>query len=121
MPCVHAVAAISKVRVKPVEEFVTPFLTMDAIRATYDIHVNPVNSEEFWYPTAGEKPTAPRIIRPPGRPRKKRTEAARPPPPPINGDKAKARRQKKKMPKKPHVPADPREEIPISQSAPPTV
>ncbi|MED6128375.1 hypothetical protein PIB30_097126 [Stylosanthes scabra] len=160
MPCVHAVAAISKVRVKPVEEFVTPFLTMDAIRVTYDIHVNPVNSEEFWYPTAGEKPTAPRIIRPPGLPRKKRTEAARPPPAPINGDKvrrtfqvtcskcgekghyyktckgapqrkywqpkrkkakAKARRQKKKMPKKPHVPTDPREEIPISQSAPPTV
>ncbi|MED6159205.1 hypothetical protein PIB30_040142 [Stylosanthes scabra] len=60
---------------------------MDAIRATYDIHVNPVTSEEFWHPTEGPKPTAPRIVRPLGRPRKKRTEAACPPPQPVNGDK----------------------------------
>ncbi|MED6105956.1 hypothetical protein PIB30_000078 [Stylosanthes scabra] len=60
MPCVHAIAAICKLRVKPVEYFISPFLTMDAIRATYDIHVNPVNSEEFWYPTEGLKPIAPR-------------------------------------------------------------
>ncbi|MED6109534.1 hypothetical protein PIB30_034659 [Stylosanthes scabra] len=144
-----------------------------------------MNNEEFWYPTEGDKLTAPRIIIPPGRPRKKRTEVAIFPPQPINGDKvrrtfqvtcskcgekghyyktckgapqskdwqpktkkpkvhksdastqqsdksnapeprideiiARARRQRKKMPKKPHVPADSREEIPLSQSAPPTV
>ncbi|MED6184006.1 hypothetical protein PIB30_043190 [Stylosanthes scabra] len=151
MPCVHAVAAICKMRVRPVEDFVSPFLTMDAVRATYDIHINLVNSEDFWYPTNGPIPIAPRIVRPPGRPRKKRTKAARPPPQPVNGDKpkkkkakvqkgetsknkdaatnapkptiddviARARKQKKKMPKRPYVPTDPREEIPVSQSAPP--
>ncbi|MED6208888.1 hypothetical protein PIB30_049336 [Stylosanthes scabra] len=87
MPCVHAIAAICKLRIKPVKKFVSLFLIMDAIRATYDIHINPVNSEEFWHPTDGPKPIAPRIFRPPGRPRKKRTEAAALPPPAVNGDK----------------------------------
>ncbi|MED6129664.1 hypothetical protein PIB30_110162 [Stylosanthes scabra] len=156
MPCVHGVAAIAKLGLKPVEEFVSPFLTTNAIRATYDICINPMTSEEFWYPTDAPRPTAPRIVRPPGRPRKKRTEAARPPPPAAHGDKPKkkrpkmkkadqnldenagtsagtkpepslddildkARRQKKKMPKKPNVPQDPRDEIPVSQSAPPVM
>ncbi|MED6227601.1 hypothetical protein PIB30_115314, partial [Stylosanthes scabra] len=46
-----------------------------------------MTSEEFWYPTDAPRPTAPRIVRPPGRPKKKRTKAARPPPPAAHGDK----------------------------------
>ncbi|MED6110504.1 hypothetical protein PIB30_043675 [Stylosanthes scabra] len=57
---------------------------MDAIRRTYDIGIKPMNSEEYWEPSDLIKPIAPRIFRPPGRSRKKRTEASRPPPPPPN-------------------------------------
>ncbi|MED6118057.1 hypothetical protein PIB30_115898, partial [Stylosanthes scabra] len=62
---------------------------MDAIRRTYDICPKPVNSEHFWeHNEEAPRAVAPRIFRPPGRPRKKRTEAGHPPPPPpINGDK----------------------------------
>ncbi|MED6178607.1 hypothetical protein PIB30_109264, partial [Stylosanthes scabra] len=34
--------------IRPAEEFVSPFLTMDAIRRTYDICPKPVNFEHFW-------------------------------------------------------------------------
>ncbi|MED6110961.1 hypothetical protein PIB30_047895 [Stylosanthes scabra] len=92
MPCVHAVAAISWVKIRHVEDFVSPFLTMDAIRKTYDTTVKPVNNEKYWEPTDAPRPIAPRIVRPAGRPRKKRTEAV-PPPAPVDGDKSK--KQKK--------------------------
>ncbi|MED6117293.1 hypothetical protein PIB30_108621, partial [Stylosanthes scabra] len=74
---------------RPAEDFVSPYLTMDAIRRTYDICIKPVNSEQYWEPNDLPKPTAPRIFRPPGRPQKKRTEAGapHPPPAPVNGDK----------------------------------
>ncbi|XP_016167221.1 uncharacterized protein LOC107609716 [Arachis ipaensis] len=90
MPCVHAVAAISKLRIKAAEDFVSPYLTMDAVRKTYDLCVNPVNSKKFWEKTDHPKPQPPRIVRPAGRPKKRRTESgAPPPPPPVIGDKMK--------------------------------
>ncbi|MED6190022.1 hypothetical protein PIB30_101689 [Stylosanthes scabra] len=55
---------------------------MDAMRRTYDIGIKPVNSEEYWEPCDLIRPIAPKIFKPPGRPRKTRTEAGRPPPPP---------------------------------------
>ncbi|MED6153113.1 hypothetical protein PIB30_098437, partial [Stylosanthes scabra] len=61
--------------IKPAEEFVSPFLTMDAIRRTYDICPKPVNYEHFWdHNEETPRAVAPRIFRPPGRPRKKRTK-----------------------------------------------
>nr|XP_025647828.1 uncharacterized protein LOC112742805 [Arachis hypogaea] len=44
---VHAIAAISRVRVMAAEDFVSPFLMVDAIRKTYDICINPVPIEVF--------------------------------------------------------------------------
>ncbi|XP_016194867.1 uncharacterized protein LOC107635819 [Arachis ipaensis] len=144
VPCVHAVAAISRVRVKAAEDFVSPFLTMEAIRKTYDICINSVPSEEFWEPTDQLKEDPPKIVRPVGRPVKRRKESATPPAP-TDGSKvrrtfqggtsgqsqnklmhqrpnptleeirAKLKKHKKKMPKRPHAP---QEEMPISQSAP---
>ncbi|XP_020965714.1 uncharacterized protein LOC110266117 [Arachis ipaensis] len=46
---------------------------MDAMRATYGITIQPVNSEEFWETSDALRPVAPAIKRPPGRPRKRRT------------------------------------------------
>ncbi|XP_057755774.1 uncharacterized protein LOC130974956 [Arachis stenosperma] len=78
MPYVHAVAAISKLRIKVTEDFVSPYLTIDAVRKTYDLCVNPVNSKEFWEKTDHPKPQPPRIVRPAGRPKKHRTESGAP-------------------------------------------
>nr|XP_025611893.1 uncharacterized protein LOC112705273 [Arachis hypogaea] len=87
MPCVHAVAVISKLRIKAAEDFLSPYLTMDAVRKTYDLCVNLVNSEEFWEKTDHPKPQPPRIVTPAGRPKKRRTESGAPPPPPVKGTK----------------------------------
>ncbi|XP_057747820.1 uncharacterized protein LOC130967013 [Arachis stenosperma] len=81
VPCVHAVAAISRVRVKAAEDFVSPFLTMEAIRKTYDICINPVPSEKFWEPTEQLKADPQKIVRPVGRPIKRRKKSATPPAP----------------------------------------
>ncbi|XP_020999379.1 uncharacterized protein LOC110281454 [Arachis duranensis] len=89
MLCVYAVAAISKLRVRTAEDFVSPLLTMDAVRATYNVCVKPVNSEEFWKEASQPKPDPPRITRPVGRPKKRRSDAAHPPPQP-NGDKVRS-------------------------------
>ncbi|XP_057760100.1 uncharacterized protein LOC130980435 [Arachis stenosperma] len=70
MLCVYAVAAISKLRVRTAEDFVSPLLTMDAIRTTYNVCVKPVNSEEFWKEASQPKPDPPRITRPAGRSKK---------------------------------------------------
>ncbi|RYQ82538.1 hypothetical protein Ahy_B10g101127 [Arachis hypogaea] len=139
VPCVHAIAAISRVRVKSAIDFVSPFLTMETIRKTYDICINHVLSEEYWEPTNQLKADPPKIVRPVGRPTKRRKESATPPAP-SDGNKggtsghthnkpmhqrpnptleeirAKIKKHKKKMPKRPHAP---QEEIPITQSAPP--
>ncbi|MED6210331.1 hypothetical protein PIB30_063167 [Stylosanthes scabra] len=85
-------AAIAKLGVRSPEDFVSPYLAMEAARRTYDSCVKPVNSEEFCEPTEYLKPIPQRIIRPAGLPRKRRTEVAQPPPPPppqVNGDKLK--------------------------------
>ncbi|RYR04069.1 hypothetical protein Ahy_B06g083615 [Arachis hypogaea] len=76
------------------EDFVDKSLTMDAVRAAYSYMIQPVNSEEYWIPIDCQG-----IL-----------------PPPI----AKAKKNKKKMPKlkvSPNV--DFGEEIDLSQSAPP--
>ncbi|XP_072086974.1 uncharacterized protein [Arachis hypogaea] len=141
VPCVHAIAAISRVRVKSAVDFVSPFLTMETIRKTYDICINHVLSEEYWEPTNQLKADPPKIVRPVGRPTKRRKESATPPAP-SDGNKggtsghthnkpmhqrpnptleeirAKIKKHKKKMPKRPHAP---QEEIPITQSAPPVL
>ncbi|KAL4299827.1 hypothetical protein AHAS_Ahas17G0139800 [Arachis hypogaea] len=62
---------------------------MDAIRKTYDICINPVPSEEFWEPTDQLKADPPKIVRPVGRPVKRRKESATPPAP---SDGSKVRR-----------------------------
>ncbi|XP_057745168.1 uncharacterized protein LOC130963035 [Arachis stenosperma] len=78
VPCVYAVAAISRVRVKSAEDFVSPFLTMEAIRKTYDICINPVPSEEYWEQIDKLKADPPKIVRPVGRPVKRRKESVTP-------------------------------------------
>ncbi|RYR16037.1 hypothetical protein Ahy_B04g073032 [Arachis hypogaea] len=70
--CVYTVVAISRVRVKSTKDFVSLFLTMEAIRKTYDICINPNDP--------------PRIVRPTGRLTKRRKEAIQPRAP-TNGHK----------------------------------
>ncbi|RYR11939.1 hypothetical protein Ahy_B04g069440 [Arachis hypogaea] len=76
------IAAISRLRIKAAEDFVSPYLTMDAVRKTYDLCVNPVNSKKFWEKTNHPKPQPPRIVRLAGRPKKRQTESGAPLPPP---------------------------------------
>ncbi|XP_020981432.1 uncharacterized protein LOC110272973 [Arachis duranensis] len=73
-------------RVKSAENFLSPFLTMKTIRKTYGICFNPVNSKEFWEPSDQLKPDPLRIVRPAGRPTKRRKEAVQPPAP-VDGNK----------------------------------
>ncbi|RYR31590.1 hypothetical protein Ahy_B01g056415 [Arachis hypogaea] len=115
LPCVHTVAAISKVRVKTAEEFVSPFLTIEAIRKTYDIRINPMNSEEFWEPTDLFKSEAPRIVRSASRPRMNRREAAQPP---LPANRNKVRRTFQVTCNKCEKRDQPNANIPIAMDAP---
>ncbi|KAL4392563.1 hypothetical protein AHAS_Ahas03G0357600 [Arachis hypogaea] len=97
------------------------WLTMDATRAAYAHTMKPVNSEEYWEPTDAPRPLPPPIKRPAHRPKVKRridpveTE--------MNPNKAKAKKNKKKLPRGEKKTSDvgpegQLQEIPLSQNAP---
>ncbi|RYR52664.1 hypothetical protein Ahy_A06g027553 [Arachis hypogaea] len=71
MPCRHAVAAISKMGLRP-EDFVHKWLTMEAVRATYSHCIKLVNSEEYWVQSNASKTLPPPIKRAAHRPKTKR-------------------------------------------------
>ncbi|XP_020972458.1 uncharacterized protein LOC110269143 [Arachis ipaensis] len=71
MPCRHAVAARSKMDLRP-EDFVHKWLTMKAVRATYSHCIKPVNSEEYWVQSDAPKTLPPPIKRAAHRPKMKR-------------------------------------------------
>ncbi|MED6187805.1 hypothetical protein PIB30_079956 [Stylosanthes scabra] len=71
MPCVHAVAAVYKLGLKP-KDFVHKWLTMNSIRTIYSHFIRPVNSAHYWTSTGAPKTLLPPIKRPAHRPAKKR-------------------------------------------------
>ncbi|XP_072084719.1 uncharacterized protein [Arachis hypogaea] len=71
MPCRHAVAAMSKMGLRP-EDFVHKWLTMKAVKATYSHCIKPVNSEEYWVQSDAPKTLPPPIKRAAHRPNMKR-------------------------------------------------
>ncbi|GAU30748.1 hypothetical protein TSUD_145460 [Trifolium subterraneum] len=75
MPCIHAIAAIAHKVDKP-ENYVHQWLTMEALNATYDHYIRPVNSQEYWEITKHSKPEPPKLKRPIGRPKKHRRKDA---------------------------------------------
>ncbi|KAI9080226.1 hypothetical protein K1719_037620 [Acacia pycnantha] len=54
------------------ENYVHQWLTMDALHATYEHTLNPVNSDEYWPSSDEPKPVPPPLKRPAGRPKKHR-------------------------------------------------
>ncbi|XP_058783507.1 uncharacterized protein LOC131658200 [Vicia villosa] len=75
MPCIHAIAAIAY-KVEKSENYVHQWLTMEALNATYDHYILPVNSQEYWKITEHPKPEPPKLKRPIGRPKKHRRKNA---------------------------------------------
>ncbi|KAI9078252.1 hypothetical protein K1719_039754 [Acacia pycnantha] len=65
LPCEHAIAAIAH-KNEAAENYVHQWLTMDALHATYEHTLNPVNSCEYWPSSDEPKPVPP----PPKRPSK---------------------------------------------------
>ncbi|KAI9115687.1 hypothetical protein K1719_013356 [Acacia pycnantha] len=64
LPCEHAIAAIAH-KNEAAENYVHQWLTMDALHATYEHTLNPVNSDEYWPSSDEPKPRPP----PPKRPK----------------------------------------------------
>lgn len=75
MPCEHAIACIAHKHEKP-ESYVHQWLTMEALNATYEHYIQPVNSEEYWAVSEHPKPEPPPLKRPIGRPKKHRRKDA---------------------------------------------
>ncbi|XP_058783516.1 uncharacterized protein LOC131658211 [Vicia villosa] len=75
MPCIHAIAVIAY-KVEKYENYVHQWLTMEALNATYDHYILPVNSQEYWKITEHPKPEPPKLKRPIGRPKKHRRKNA---------------------------------------------
>ncbi|XP_061340009.1 uncharacterized protein LOC133286592 [Gastrolobium bilobum] len=71
LPCEHAIVAIAH-KNEPVENHVHQWLTVDALHATYEHTLNPVNSQQYWPACDAPKPLPPRLKRPIGRPKKHR-------------------------------------------------
>ncbi|KAI9115409.1 hypothetical protein K1719_013728 [Acacia pycnantha] len=55
LPCEHAIAAIAH-KNEAAENYVHQWLTMDALHATYEHTLNPVNSDEYWPSSDEPKP-----------------------------------------------------------------
>ncbi|KAI9112130.1 hypothetical protein K1719_016653 [Acacia pycnantha] len=71
LPYEHAIAAIAH-KNEAAENYVHQWLTMDALHATYEHTLNPVNSDEYWPSSDEPKPVPPPLKRPAGRPKKHR-------------------------------------------------
>ncbi|XP_061353582.1 uncharacterized protein LOC133298332 [Gastrolobium bilobum] len=71
LPCEHAIAAICH-KNEPAENYVHQWLTVDALHATYEHTLNPVNSDKYWPASDEPKPLPPKLKRPIGRPKKHR-------------------------------------------------
>ncbi|XP_061348984.1 uncharacterized protein LOC133294346 [Gastrolobium bilobum] len=71
LPCEHAIAAIAH-KNEPVENQVHQWLTVDALHATYEHILNPVNSQQYWPACDAPKPLPPRLKRLIGCPKKHR-------------------------------------------------
>ncbi|XP_061368303.1 uncharacterized protein LOC133311292 [Gastrolobium bilobum] len=71
LPCEHVIAAIAH-KNEPVENHVHQWLTVDALHATYEHTLNPVNSQQYWPTCDAPKPLPPHLKRPIGRPKKHR-------------------------------------------------
>ncbi|KAI9087313.1 hypothetical protein K1719_030783 [Acacia pycnantha] len=71
LPCEHAIAAIAH-KNELAENYVHQWLTMDALHATYEHTLNPVNSHDYWPSSDEPKPLPPQLKRPAGRPKKHR-------------------------------------------------
>ncbi|KAI9120808.1 hypothetical protein K1719_007841 [Acacia pycnantha] len=63
LPCEHAIAAIAH-KNEPAENYVHQWLTMDALHATYEHTLNPVNSHDYWPSSDEPKPLPPQLKRP---------------------------------------------------------
>ncbi|XP_061340351.1 uncharacterized protein LOC133286866 [Gastrolobium bilobum] len=71
LPCEHAIAAICH-KNEPAENYVHQWLTVDALHATYEHTLNPVNSDKYWPASDEPKPLPPKLKRPIERPKKHR-------------------------------------------------
>ncbi|XP_061350413.1 uncharacterized protein LOC133295586 [Gastrolobium bilobum] len=71
LPCEHAIAAICH-KSEHAENYVHQWLTVDALHATYEHTLNPVNSDKYWPASDEPKPLPPKLKRPIGRPKKHR-------------------------------------------------
>ncbi|KAI9078765.1 hypothetical protein K1719_039223 [Acacia pycnantha] len=69
--CEHAIAAIAH-KNESAENYVQQWLTMDALHATYEHTLNPVNSHDYWPSLNEPKQLPPQLKRPVGRPKKHR-------------------------------------------------
>ncbi|XP_061359856.1 uncharacterized protein LOC133303900 [Gastrolobium bilobum] len=69
LPCEHVIAAIAH-KNEPVKNHVHQWLIVDALHATYEHTLNPVNSQQYWPACDAPKPLPPHLKRPIRRPKK---------------------------------------------------